>query len=202
VIHGSFDWFWEYAGLGAPAFALLGLACALAPGRRVERSRGRARWRRPAIALALLVALAAACSLTAPWLSQLEIESAARVWTRAPQVAYARLQDAARLDPLSDEASLVAGSIALRYGELARADRDFAQALRRSPDDAYATLELGAIASARGDRSAALGLLERATRLSPREALTREALRLVLEGRLVNVQLLNREILLKAQELA
>jgi hypothetical protein len=202
VIHGSFDWFWEYAGLGAPAFALLGLACALAPGRRVERSRGRARWRRPAIALALLVALAAACSLTAPWLSQLEIESAARVWTRAPQVAYARLQDAARLDPLSDEAWLVAGSIALRYGELARADRDFAQALRRSPDDAYATLELGAIASARGDRSAALGLLERATRLSPREALTREALGLVREGRLVNVQLLNREILLKAQELA
>ena len=31
VVHGSFDWFWEFAGLGAPAFALLGLACALAP---------------------------------------------------------------------------------------------------------------------------------------------------------------------------
>ena len=27
VVHGSFDWFWEFAGLGAPAFALLGLAC-------------------------------------------------------------------------------------------------------------------------------------------------------------------------------
>ena len=34
VVHGSFDWFWEFAGLGAPAFALLGLACALAPRRR------------------------------------------------------------------------------------------------------------------------------------------------------------------------
>jgi tetratricopeptide (TPR) repeat protein len=229
AIHGSFDWFWEYAGLGAPAFALLGMACALAPGRRVESSPGgmpragkhpatgarpgaprtervregaRALGRRPAIALAVLLALAAACSLIAPWLSQLEIQSAAHVWTRAPQAAYARLDDAARLDPLSDEASLVAGSIALRYGELARADRDFAQALQRSPDDAYATLELGAIASARGDRSAALGLLERATRLSPREALTREALGLVLEGRPVNIQLLNRAILLKAQELA
>ena len=202
VIHGSFDWFWEYAGLGAPAFALLGLACALAPGGRVAGAR--ALGRRPAIALAVAVALAlaAACSLTAPWLSQLEIQSAAHVWTRAPQAAYARLDDAAWLDPLSDEASLVAGSIALRYGELARADRDFAQALQRSPNDAYATLELGAIASARGDRSAALGLLERATRLSPREALTREALGLVLEGRPVNIQLLNREILLKAQELA
>src|SRR5262249_32549029 len=27
LAHGSFDWFWEFAGLGAPAFALLGLAC-------------------------------------------------------------------------------------------------------------------------------------------------------------------------------
>ena len=33
VVHGSFDWFWEFAGLGAPAFALLGLACALEPAR-------------------------------------------------------------------------------------------------------------------------------------------------------------------------
>jgi len=32
--HGSFDWFWEFAG-GRPAFALLGLACGLAP--RPER---------------------------------------------------------------------------------------------------------------------------------------------------------------------
>ena len=34
VIHGSFDWFWEFAGLGAPAFALLGIACALEPSWR------------------------------------------------------------------------------------------------------------------------------------------------------------------------
>ena len=227
VVHGSFDWFWEFAGLGAPAFALLGLACALAPastagrppggtaasGARVApaagpgpqpRRRGaRSLARRPAMALAVgLLALAGACSLAAPWLSQLEIQSAAHVWTRAPQVAYSRLGEAARLDPLSDEASLVAGSIALRYGELARADGDFAKALQRSPDDAYATLERGAIASARGDRAAALSLLERALRLTPREALTRQILGQVRAGRRVDVYELNREILLKAQELA
>ncbi|MCW3017885.1 MAG: hypothetical protein JWN10_193, partial [Solirubrobacterales bacterium] len=33
AVHGSVDWFWEFAGLGAPAFAMLGLACALAPAR-------------------------------------------------------------------------------------------------------------------------------------------------------------------------
>ena len=40
AIHGSVDWFWEFAGLGAPAFAMLGLACGLAPaGRRRGASR-------------------------------------------------------------------------------------------------------------------------------------------------------------------
>ncbi len=29
AVHGSFDWFWEFAGLGSCAFALLGIACSL-----------------------------------------------------------------------------------------------------------------------------------------------------------------------------
>jgi tetratricopeptide (TPR) repeat protein len=206
VVHGSFDWFWEFAGLGAPAFAMLGLACALAPARapaqaRPEPSR-RLVGRRLGIAAGALVALAAAASLAAPWLSQLQVQSAARIWTKAPQTAYARLDDAARLDPLSDEAYLVAGSIALRYGELARADHEFSLALARTPGDAYATLERGAIASARGDRAAALRLLERAVRLDPRDELAQQALRLVKAGRLVSIDELNRSILLKAQQLA
>jgi tetratricopeptide (TPR) repeat protein len=150
----------------------------------------------------VLMALALAASLAAPWLSQLEVESAARIWTKAPQTAYERLHDAARLNPLSDEAYLVAGSIALRYGELARADREFVLALGRSPDDAYATLERGAIASGKGERAAALRLLERARALDPRDGLVQQALRIVREGRTVNVEALNRLILLKSQQLA
>ena len=38
-----------------------------------------------------------------------EVESAARVWMRTPGVAYARLEEAARLNPLSDEADLAGG---------------------------------------------------------------------------------------------
>ena len=201
VVHGSFDWFWEFAGLGAPAFAMLGLACALAPRVRSARPR-RPTGRRLGIAAGALVALAAAASLVAPWLSQLEIQSAARMWARAPSTAYARLTDAARLNPLSDEADSVAGSIALRYGELARADRDFALALARDPGDAYATLERGAIASARGERAAALALLERAVRLAPREPLARQALSRVRAGGKIDLDELNRAILLKAEQLA
>jgi tetratricopeptide (TPR) repeat protein len=237
LVHGSFDWFWEFAGLGAPAFAMLGIACALAPRRGMAEaayaggpaalsvsssaqprdtlrsaetaSAGTGRPRRLGprlgrlgIVACAIVALAAAASLVAPWLSQLEVESAARIWPRAPAAAYARLNDAARLNPLGDEPYLVAGSIALRFGDLSRADHEFALALARTPGDAYATLELGAIASARGDRSRALALLERAVRLNPRDPLTRQVLAQARRGERVDIDELNRSILLKAQQFA
>ncbi len=235
VVHGSFDWFWEFAGLGAPAFALLGLACALAPrGPAVEDAaltggsgtlsssfpapnqstsaeaqspaarRARAvppGWRRRwPLALGALAALAAIVSLTAPWLSSLQVQSAGRLWVHAPAQAYARLDDAGRLDPLSDEPYVVAGSIALRLGELARADHEFALALARTPGEAYATLERGAIASARGRRREALVLLERAVRLNPRDPLTRATLAVARSGHRVDIEELNRSILFKAQQ--
>ena len=189
AVHGSFDWFWEFAGLGAPAFALLGVACSLAPAperdalplsetggggvsradslrtvadggdvsskdvspARASGSSGRI----VALVLGCTLALAATLSLAAPWLSEREIQSAARIWPKAPLAAYARLSDAAKLNPLSDRAYLVEGSIALRFGDLARARDAFSKALKRSPDDAYATLELGAIASETGARQEA-----------------------------------------------
>jgi len=225
LVHGSFDWFFEFAGLGAPAFAMLGLACALgsrsepslagsqgseerrppgssraAGGQSVPRRFVAAR-RLAFVALGVLV-LAAAASFASPWVSQLQVQSAARIWPYAPQTAYARLADAARLNPLSDEPELVAGSIALRLNELARADHEFSLALKRSPNDAYATLERGAIASTRGDRAQARLLLERAARLNPRDPLTREALQLVRAGHRVSVEELNRSILVKGQQLA
>lgn len=219
-IHGSFDWFFEFAGLGAPAFALLGLSVGLAPGRlpsprpgtpmgrerqeadrlSTKSAKGR-RFGRFALALVPIVALACAASFTGPWLSGLQLESAARIWRTAPPAAYSSLSDAARLDPLSDEAYLLAGSIALRLGDLERADREFSRALERVPHDAYATLELGAIASERGQARRAVALLKRAVRLNPHDRLTLAALRVSLSGRRVDVAQLNRTILLDARHL-
>lgn len=232
AVHGSFDWFWEFAGLGGLAFALLGVACSLvsAPegsprsfseqgggdsqagsaraargggdtSREGARARVRASRRIVALALGSVLALAASLSLAAPWLSERQIQSAARIWPKAPLAAYAKLSDAAKLDPLGDRAYLVEGSIALRFGDLARARDAFSKALKRVPDDAYATLELGAIASEGGAHEQALELLERAVLLNPRDPLTRQALKTVQAGRRVSVEALNRAILLKAEDL-
>ncbi|HTA05045.1 MAG TPA: hypothetical protein VK774_01655, partial [Solirubrobacteraceae bacterium] len=207
LVHGSFDWFWEFAGLGLPAFALLGMTCALSgrssdaevPVRPAVPRSVRALWLAlPAAALAF----ACAATLLAPWLSQLELQSAARIWTKAPDAAYSRLHEAADLNPLSAAPDLLVGSIALRYGELARADQAFADALARDPGNVYATLERGAIASTRGRQAAAATLLARAVDLAPREGLARAALRLVREGKRVSVSELNREILQKADQFA
>ena len=206
AVHGSFDWFWEFAGLGAPAFALLGLACALAP--RAAGGRAAAAtlesgppgrpWRsRPRLLVAggALVTLAAAASLALPWLSQLEVEQAARVWPASAASAYRALNDAADLNPLADEPYVLAGDIAVRLGDIARADHEFALALARNPEDAYATLERGAIASSRGERARALEYLARAVRMAPREELANEALGIVRGGRRVDVGALNRAVL-------
>jgi O-antigen ligase len=202
VVQGSFDWFWEFAGLGAGAFALLGLCCALAPADSSAHARSiKPVFTRVGIAVAAICALAATLSLAAPWLSQRQLQGAARIWAKEPQAAYERLERSASLNPLSDQAYLVAGDIALRFGDLTRAEREFSRALARSPDDAYATLERGAIASSTGHRVVSLALLERAVRLDPRDPLAAQALRVVRHGGRVDVAQLNSEILLKAQQL-
>jgi O-Antigen ligase len=248
LVHGSFDWFWEFAGLGAPAFAFLGLACALTPraqpaaagapaigsvaGSAIGSAAGSVAARRsvdisssasvaqagtptaspaaserrlsPAARVGIVigacaVVLAMVGSLAAPWFSELQIQSAARVWRADPASAYRRLRDAARLNPLSDESQLVAGSIALRRAELPAAETEFAEALQRVPGDAYATLELGAIASTRGERARALAVLRRAAELNPRDPLTQEALAIVRRGGRVDIDRLNNAILFKAR---
>lgn len=190
-IHGSVDWFWEFTGLAAPAFAFLGLACGLAP--RPEPAAGAerpvlgARW---AFVAALVIA---ALSITFPWLSEREVQRAADIYDTRPLQAYERLDRAAQFNPLSDRPELVAGSIALRYSDLDRADARFADALKRVPDDQYATLMRGAIASQRGDRDA-LAQLRRAARLAPRDRVTNDVLEAARDGQRIDVAEVTRAI--------
>lgn len=216
MVHGSVDWFWEWAGLGIPAFAMLGLAGAMSrPARdadadaRVERSAdaeapvepvgsvalGRTGSPSPlahAAALALLCVLAV--PLVAVWGADHQQRRAAAVYAADPLAAYAHLDRAARLNPFSSRPETLTGSIALRFGDLSRADAAFARALERVPDDQYAVLERGAIASALGRRDTAERFLTRAVALAPRDRQARAALRIVRRGGSIDVAELNRRI--------
>jgi O-antigen ligase len=200
TVHGMTDWFWEWAGLGAPAFALLGLACSLAPR---AAAAGAPRPLRPALLAPVAGALIAGAVLVAgPWLAERDLQRAGAVYATRPFESYARLDRAADLDPLSDRPALLKGSIALRYGDLPRARAAFESALARNPRGQYATLELGAIASAQGRRGEARRLLARAVGLAPRDPIAREAMGVLRSGGAIDVAALNRRILAVGQRVA
>ena len=194
-VHGSLDWFWEWAGLGVPTFALVGLACSLAPRAPGTPTLPRGAWRIGVVVAALVVSV----PLLSLWTAERERVRAASEFATAPLTAYDRLDRAAALNPFSAAPATLEGSIAVRFGDLPRADAAFGRALARVPDDQYATLERGAVASARGDRRRALELLRRAVALAPRDVLAREALDVAREGGSIDVAELNRRILRSAQ---
>ena len=186
AVHGSVDWFYELPALGAAAFAMLGLAASLTPRLRIlapRRPASNALVGGPARTAGLVVAVVAmGAALAVPWLAQLQVDAAAEEWEEDPAAAFDRLDRAARLDPLSIEPHTTAAAIALRLDDPEMAREEFAAVLERDPEDAYATLQLGALASQSGEREEALDLLRRANELSPQDTLVDDALARVREG--------------------
>jgi tetratricopeptide (TPR) repeat protein len=181
-VHGSFDWFWEYAGLGGPAFAMLGLACGLVP-RAGDRPEARPFLKGPAaLLLALPVAAVVAYTFVAPWLSERWAGEASRTWRSDPAQALDLVDRAAAANPLSSRPYLVGGIILVRIDDLPRARAEFEKAVQRQPRSVYAALELGAIASEFGQRQAAIAWLTRAVQASPTDPVARAALRRVSRG--------------------
>lgn len=167
AVHGSGDWLWEFAGLGAPAFAWLGLA-----GSRPAVATGLKLPFRAGLAAAAAIA---ALSFVFPWLAELDARRAIRSWGSDPAAAYADLGRSRDLNPLSARADLLEGAIASRKNDLPRMAAAFQRAVDRNDRDWYAHFEL-ALANAGLRRwQAALGELARASRLNPRE----ETIRLV-----------------------
>lgn len=172
AVHGSVDWFFELPALGAPAFALLGLAASLAP-RDEHPTRGRApapiaggRVRPALVALGALVAIVL---LGAPWLAQRQIDRAIAVWPVDPDAAFTRLDSAAALNPVSSEPHTTAAAIALRLDRPGRATAAFEAALEHDPVSAYSVLQLGALASEDGRPAEARAFVARAAELAPQD---------------------------------
>ena len=202
LVHGSIDWFWEFPALGGAAFALVGIAAGLAPRRPALRPERR---RRPLISAALAAAvvmvggLVVAASFGGPWLSQRYIDQAVGIWPRQPADAFAKLNRAAALNPLSARPKLFAGAIALRLGYRNDAERFFRQAIERDPGDSFAHLELGAVAFDAGHHTTGLWFLRRAAHLDPRDGITARALHRALRGKRIDIAAMNADIAARAR---
>jgi tetratricopeptide (TPR) repeat protein len=183
LIHGLVDWFWPFAGLTLPALAWLGLAGNGAVTRPDAAPLPRPRALRAAAAA---VAVAVALVLVPPWLSAKEIRAAATGWPSNPAAALERLDRARELNPLTDDADVVAGIIAGRRGDLAALTAAYERALERNPTNWFAHLELALAAGDSGRRSHQLAHLQAARRLNPREPILREVAEALRAGRRVD----------------
>jgi Flp pilus assembly protein TadD len=124
---------------------------------------------------------------------------ATATWRGNPDAAFRRLDRAADLNPLDATPPLTSGTIALLENRPSIAEREFAEALDREPRSDYALLELGALASARGDAAQGRRLVGRAAELSPRDRQIALVLRQVEQGRKVDLAAVNGSILRRAR---
>ena len=175
LVHGSIDWLWEIPALGASALALLGLASGLARSTPREAIRVRARSAALLAGAGALFVLAAA-SFALPGLAAIELERGVRAWPDSSDRALSHLERAHGLNPLSERADVVAGTLARRDGDTEQARAAFQRALERNPHDWYVHLQLALLAEEGGRNANALVHLERARSLNPREPAVLEAM--------------------------
>jgi hypothetical protein len=174
LAHASVDWLWEFPALTAPMFAVVASAIAVDEQSRTrERSH---RWRRLRVAAVAVAAAAGAVALVPAWVAARDISLGTHVWRDDTPLAYARLDNAADLNRLSDEPYVIAGTIAERRRDWARARDYFARALDRNGRNWYSHLEAGLADAMSGRTAAALVELRAARRLDPREPIIRAVL--------------------------
>ena len=203
-VHSAADWLFAIPAVAGPAFAWLGMAVALGaaphPGSKVALAavaemsdpptaappasavggthRMRARVpRRVTIGLLCAATIAMLAAIVPPWLAASAVDEAAATWRTDPPAAFDLLSRAHGLNPLGDNADLLAGVIASRLEQRTRARRAFARAVRRSPSNWYGHQQLGIEEALAGHHREALAQLERAVALDPLEETTRLVLK-------------------------
>ncbi len=163
LVHASVDWFWAYPALTAPVIALAGSACA--PAVRALHRRSTRPWRGWLIGgLAVL-----AMSAIPPWLSERYVNDAYATWRVDLTRAYDDLNNARRLNALSDTPLLAEGAIARAAGDRERALVALREAADQRPEE-WAAHYLLAELQARSDRAVARNEIRVALELNPLDA--------------------------------
>jgi hypothetical protein len=179
LVAGSFDVLWEIPAIAAPALALAGLAAAPAAQNGAEE---RLRPPRALIWGGVAVLAAGLVSLVLTWASFSFMQDGREVGASDPARAFARLDTAASLNPLTALPFVYKGLIAREAGRPEVAREAFASALEREPHNWFAAMELGLLEASQGNTEAAAAALRRAQALNPRDPLLEIALRLVSAG--------------------
>lgn len=192
-MHASFDWLEEFPALASPAFALPLVALAVASPAPVG-GRQRPRASRAVAGLLAAVALVAAAVAVGPaYLAARYDDRAARTWTANPRAAFADLDRASDLAPLSARPDLRAGTLAVDLDRLDRARRHFQRSLDRE-DTWYAHLSLALIASHQGRKAEARREIGIAHTLNGEDRFVSEAVRKIGGARKLDPAAFNKDI--------
>jgi hypothetical protein len=172
IAHGSVDWLWELPALSAAALAFAGAAVALGranapPDARGSRSR---RTQRRIAGAAVAAGLLGGAILVPSFVADRDVAIAEQTWRGDPAGAYAQLDRAATLNPLSPQPGLAAGRIAQERGDLARARSGFGEAAaRRAGAQPARPAHRRGAATRRHERAAAVRRGPAATRRAPQD---------------------------------
>jgi tetratricopeptide (TPR) repeat protein len=201
LLHASVDWLWEIPACGLIAFALLGVAAGVRSERRRNVDAARPRLRALMFVAGAAAAVALGSSLAFPWIAGRYEAHAAGAWPSTPAVAYADLDRAASLNPLSDRPYLLRGAIASRLGDYALMRSSFELALERNPLNWYSHLELAIALSRTAEPGAAARHARRAAELNPRELIIRRVQSSLAEGKLIDPASIDALLLKQLEEL-
>ncbi len=189
LVHGSIDWFWELPALSGAAFAFLGAAVALEPGRvsprlrelqpayargsavpeKAGRSRRRVITRAGATAIGVTLAALALAALVPAYLGERALTQGQHLVATDPAAALNDLSLASRLEPLSTAPIALQAGIELRDKDATRGLALVRQGVARDPGDWMLWLEYGLAAGAKGQPGLERTALARAHALDPRE---------------------------------
>jgi tetratricopeptide (TPR) repeat protein len=182
-LHAQVDWLWAFPALGMLAFALLGIAARLrddeAPPEheRVVGLFAGDRYAKPPLAITAAV-VAAALAIAVVFVALAAASRAANQATDEaaadPRAAVAKLDQAARLNPLTAEPLVIEAVIARRLGDRPLARRSLQRALERVPDNWFAQFESALLDATSNRRLDALGHLALARELNPRQPVVAE----------------------------
>jgi tetratricopeptide (TPR) repeat protein len=201
LLHASVDWFWAFFALTGSALAALAMAASLSPG-PAATAEPPGRGRTVGLVVGSVAAALLALAIAAPWLSARQVDHANDIWRDDPDAAFDALDRAETFNPLSTLPAATAGTIALRLDRTDEAERHFSEVLADDPENAYAALELGLIASANGNNREARRMLELALAQNPRDPLVLGVLEDVEAGRRVSPSAVNARIARNAQSVA